>query len=116
MKVLTKNTDYAIRALLGLARQSDPQAFINVKALAGQEQIPYAFLRRIMQVLLKAGYVRGREGRAGGFQLQKDPSEIRILDLIRLFQGEIVLSECMFRKKLCGNRATCVLASRDPAD
>jgi DNA-binding IscR family transcriptional regulator len=35
-----------------------------------------------------------------------------VADLIRLFQGNIQLTECMFRKRICSNRKTCVLRKR----
>ena len=45
-------------------------------------------------------------------RLLRDPAEINIKDLIELFQGKIELSSCMFRKKLCDNRKTCVLRKK----
>jgi DNA-binding IscR family transcriptional regulator len=53
--------------------------------------------------------VTSREGGLGGFQLNISPAKIKLTDLIRIFQGEVQLSECMFRKKICPNRKGCVL-------
>jgi Rrf2 family cysteine metabolism transcriptional repressor len=66
-------------------------------------------LRRILGRLLKAGLVTSREGVAGGVSLRARPEQIRVLDIMRVFQGEVALSECMFRKRICANRGTCVL-------
>lgn len=110
MKLLTKQTDYAIRAVLGLARQGD--GFVSSRDIAREEEIPLQFLRRILQMLIKAGIVESREGAAGGVSLGAHPTDIRIADLIRLFQGDIQLAECMFRKRICSNRKTCVLRKR----
>ena len=41
--------------------------------------------------------------------LAKGPDEIRIRELIEIFQGRVQVSECMFRKQICANRARCVL-------
>ena len=71
--------------------------------------MPYQFLRRILQRLVKAGLVESRKGAGGGFRLCADPAAIHVADVIRKFQGAVELSECMFRKKICENRATCVL-------
>ncbi len=107
MKVLTKNTDYAIRALLELSFEDEH--FISAKEIAQKQDIPYEFLRKILNRLIREGIVISREGGLGGFQLNLAPTKIKLTDLIRIFQGEIKLSECMFRKKICPNRKHCVL-------
>jgi Rrf2 family protein len=107
MKLLTKNTDYAVRAVLVLA--TNPTEFISSRDIAEKQKIPYQFLRRILQVLIKNKVIESKEGVSGGVRILKDASDIKIIDLIALFQGEIELSECMFRKKICENRDACVL-------
>ena len=110
MKLLTKETDYGIRAVMNLARQAD--GFVSSRDISRQEDIPLQFLRRILQTLIKGGVAESREGAAGGFRLKADPGNIRIADMVRLFQGDIQLAECMFRKRICSNRKTCVLRKR----
>jgi DNA-binding IscR family transcriptional regulator len=41
--------------------------------------------------------------------MKKDPDTISVTQLIEIFQGKVQMSECMFRKQICGNRAGCVL-------
>ena len=41
--------------------------------------------------------------------MEKDPDSISVTQLIEIFQGKVQVSECMFRKQICGNRARCVL-------
>lgn len=110
MKLVTKQSDYAVRALLGLAR-ADGQ-YLSARALAAQERIPLAFLRRILQVLAVAGIIATREGVGGGVRLAKRPAQIRLSDVIRLMQGPLQLTECLFRQRLCHNRSQCVLRHR----
>lgn len=107
MKLLTKNTDYAIRALLVLAGKDD--SYISARDIALEQNIPYQYLRKILQQMIDNGLVVSREGGKGGFKIKKSPLKIKVTDIIELFQGDIVFSECMFRKQLCQNRATCVL-------
>ena len=110
MRLITKETDYAIRAVMQLARQ--PGVFVSSAEMAAAEKIPLPFLRRILQRLLKAGLVVSREGATGGVSLLAHPERIQMLDIMRVFQGQVELSECMFRRKLCANRGTCVLRRR----
>jgi Rrf2 family protein len=110
VKLLTKETDYAIRAIINLARQD--HRFVPSRSVAAEEEIPLHFLRRIFQTLIKERIVESREGIAGGVRLKRETEKIRLADLIRIFQGDIQLSECMFRKRVCANRKTCVLRRR----
>ena len=107
MKVLTKNTDYAIRALLALAAKKG--SYVSAKSIATEHDIPYQFLRRLLQEMIRHGLIVSKEGVQGGFMMKKDPDTISITQLIEIFQGKVQVSECMFRKQICGNRARCVL-------
>ena len=110
MKLLTKESDYAIRALLLLARRQDQT--LSSKSIADAEKIPLQFLRRILQTLKKAGILSAKEGMNGGVSLARQPCSISLGMIITLFQGNIQFTECLFRKKLCHNRANCVLRHR----
>ncbi len=107
MKLLTKNTDYAVRALLALS--ASKERYVSAKEIAVKERIPYQYLRKILQELIKSGIVRAKEGGNGGVRIQRTPEKIKLADIIRLFQGAITLSECVFRRKICQNRNKCVL-------
>jgi Rrf2 family protein len=107
MKVLNKHTDYAVRALITLGM--NPGGRMSAKAISEAQSIPYQFLRRILQELIKNGLVSSKEGAGGGVALARDPDEIRVRDVIEIFQGRVQVSECMFRRQLCSNRANCVL-------
>ncbi len=110
MKLLTKNTDYATRALLHLAKHQGD--WIPSRRIAETEGIPLTFVRQILGVLVREGLVRSREGAEGGLQLCKDPAQVPLLEVIRLFQGEVEIAACLFHHEICPNRATCVLRRR----
>ncbi len=110
MKLLTKQTDYTIRAILYLALTS--KEFVSSKTISEDEEIPLQFLRRILQILTKEKIVVSKEGVAGGVKLKKDPYKIELTKLIELFQGNVELTDCLFRKNICKNRSTCVLRKR----
>lgn len=110
MKLLTKNTDYAVRALLVLGASKG--AYVSAREIANAQHMPYQYLRRILNVLIKEGFVESKEGGRGGVKLIKDPREIHLTDIMKVFQGKIQLSECMFRKKFCENRSKCPLRKR----
>ena len=110
MKLITKETDYAIRAVMRLAVTGSD--YLSSRDLADNEEIPLHFLRRILQTLIKAGLVESKEGVSGGVRLKASPERIHLSDVMRVFQGDIRLSECVFRKRICSNRDKCVIRRR----
>lgn len=107
MKLINKDTDYAVRALMAMAGNGDN--YMSAKTIAAAQKIPYYFLRRVLQPLIKKRMVTSREGTAGGVKLAVAPGKIRIIDLIRIYHENLDLSKCMFRGKPCSNRRECVL-------
>jgi len=107
MKLITRNTDYAMRALCYIATQEAPS--VSAAEVVAALKIPRPFLRKILQVLSGEGLLRSTKGQGGGFSLARPREQILLTDLIRIFQNTIQLNECVFKKKICPNRSTCVL-------
>ncbi len=107
MNLVTRSTDYAIRAILYMAKQGG--ALVSTADLDRDLKLPRPFMRKTLQVLQKEGYLKSVKGYKGGFQLQRPPAKIYLIDLMRIFQGEISLGDCLFKKKICHCTATCPL-------
>jgi len=110
MKLITRDTDYALRALSYVARKK--KDIFTVTGLVKELNIPRAFLRKILQKLNKAGILRSHRGAGGGFLLAKKASKIYLVDLIEIFQGPLNINECFFKKIPCPNRGVCILRKR----
>jgi Rrf2 family transcriptional regulator, iron-sulfur cluster assembly transcription factor len=110
MKLITRDADYAIRALAYMAKVK--KGMVPVSKLVDCTKIPRPFMRKIMQKLGKKGYVRSYRGIGGGFILMKAPDKIILLDLIKDVQGRLTLNECLFKKVFCPRRKKCVLKKR----
>ena len=87
MKLLTRNTDYAVRAICYMAKRGE--GVISVTELVKSLKIPRPFLRKILQTLNKKGIVRSSKGIGGGFRLAVAPGKIYLVDLIKVFQGPL---------------------------
>ena len=110
MKLITRDTDYAVRALYFLAERSSE--IISVSKLVRNLKIPKPFLRKILQTLNKEGLLKSYKGQGGGFILAIPPEKILLIDLIRIFQGPISLNECIFKKQICPEIKVCNLKKR----
>ena len=110
MKLITRDTDYAVRALCYIAKNK--QKRFSVDDLVLKLGIPKAFLRKILQILTKKGILKSYKGQGGGFSLEISPKKISLLDLIEAFQGKLRLNECTFRKEICQHIKTCGLKKK----
>ena len=110
MKLITRDTDYAVRALCFFAATKEKR--VPVPTLVNKLRIPRPFLRRILQLLNKKGILKSYKGLGGGFELSVNPSRILLVDLIRAFQGPLRLNECIFKKNICPNKNICALREK----
>ena len=111
MSLLNKNTDYAVRALLQCALTGG-EAYLSSSEISRAQGIPLRFLRVLLQKLIKGGFLESREGKGGGVRLAVPPAKISVLSVLRLMQEGGCVSQCLFRKRQCPMRASCVLRPR----
>ncbi len=111
MKLITRDIDYAVRALIYLADNKN-KGIVPVPELVDKLGITRPFLRKIMQLLAKAGVIESYKGNKGGFRLIKKPEDIYLIDLIEIFQGDFSLNECLLNKDICPNEGDCILRGR----
>lgn len=90
--LLSKQTEYALRAVVGLARLY-PHRFVQARDLAKQEALPMKFLEAILLRLRRGGFLESKVGREGGYRLARAPREIRLGDVIRRLDGRMSQSD-----------------------
>jgi Rrf2 family protein len=110
MKLITRDTDYALRAVCYIAKNSD--SVVSAAELVNKLKIPRPFLRKLLQVLNKNKVLKSYKGQGGGFSLVTSAKRVVLLDLIEIFQGPLHLNECFFKKLACPNRKTCALRKK----
>jgi Rrf2 family cysteine metabolism transcriptional repressor len=93
---LTSKSEYALLALVYLARQAGKRA-IPVHTIAAAQKIPEKFLEQILLALKRARFLRSVKGQGGGFLLARDPASISLADIIRLFDGALAPTESVSR-------------------
>lgn len=86
---LSVKSDYAARAVLGLAIHHPGGQPIRIDALASAQGIPANYLVQILIDLKAHGIARSVRGKDGGYQLARDPSEISMGDVLRAIHGEV---------------------------
>jgi Rrf2 family protein len=79
---------YALQALMMLTRRYH-QGAIRIRDIAYEENLPEKFLELILLELKNARIVESVRGAKGGYQLRREPSEIRLSEIIRLIDGPL---------------------------
>ena len=93
---LTTRSEYALLALIHLARQPKGE-YVSVPSIAESRDIPAKFLEQILLTLKRARYVRSQRGQRGGYTLARTPREITVAEVIRLFDGALAPTESVSR-------------------
>ncbi|NLX75848.1 MAG: Rrf2 family transcriptional regulator [Clostridiaceae bacterium] len=86
---LSRKSEYALLALIDLARQHEKNEVSKIVEVAERNDIPKKYLEQIFLQLKGAGYVRSIRGAQGGYELAKKPDEITLAEIIRLIDGPL---------------------------
>lgn len=86
---VTAKSDYALRALIEIARRDDG-APVSAEELGRLQDIPHGFLQAILADLRRADVVIAQRGQSGGWRLNKDAGDISVADVIRAVDGPLV--------------------------
>ncbi|OGE10915.1 hypothetical protein A3A60_03620 [Candidatus Curtissbacteria bacterium RIFCSPLOWO2_01_FULL_42_26] len=88
---LSQKSDYGLILLSNLSRS---KKLTPVSTIAKKNKISPKFLAQIASDLKKAGILTSKEGISGGYSLAKKPADIRLLDVLKVLDGELVEGKC----------------------
>lgn len=102
---ITRETDYAVRCVLFLSRNSEK--VVMTDAIAAEMDVPKSFLAKILQKLVKADIVKSYRGAKGGFSLTRGPEKISLLDIVTAIEGDVAMNRCVFDPASCDFSTDC---------
>ncbi len=105
MKLSTRSR-YGTRLLVDLARHDD-QAPIQIGEISKRQGISVKYLEQLIRPLKKAGYVTSVRGAKGGHLLAKKPEQIKLGDIVRLFETHTDLVDCISSPEKCDMSDEC---------
>jgi Rrf2 family protein len=110
--MLSKKCKYAIHAMVHMARK--PEEKYLIRDISEACRIPKKFLEVILLDLKRAGMLGSKQGKGGGYFLRKNPEEINLAELVRLFDGAIAAVPCATYKyyepcRECRDEQTCAV-------
>jgi Rrf2 family protein len=105
---ITRQADYAVRAVLYLARLGQTERAATSQ-VAQEQHIPPSFLAKIISQLSIAGLLHTSRGARGGVTLAREPKDITLLEVIEAIDGPILLNECVGESDTCTFDEQCPL-------
>ena len=106
--MFSKACEYAIKASIYIARQSLQKRRVNVKEVSQSVDAPVAFTAKILQVLCREDIMQSVRGQQGGFVFDEiKQKEIKIFDLVRIFDGDGLFTQCGLGLHKCSSENPC---------
>jgi len=104
----SRTCEHAIRALAYLAARPVGDLCL-VDEIAEAEEMPRPFTSKILRDLVRAGLLTSSRGPGGGYALARDPSEISLLEIQQIMDGDGNLDRCAVGLAACNEFAPCPL-------
>lgn len=105
---LTRQADYAVRVMVDLALQPLDVPIPRAQIQARQD-VPAAYLAKIIQALARAGLVRTLPGARGGVRLNAPAEAVTLLRVIEAVEGPIRLNRCVEAPGACPRDRFCAV-------
>lgn len=93
MKISTKGR-YALRLMLDIAQLSNGEN-VSLKDVAKRQNISLKYLEQIVNMLIKANYLKSQRGSQGGYRLARAPEEYTVGDILRVTEGDMAPVACL---------------------
>lgn len=97
---------YGLRAMVELAQgfKADP---VHLQDLAEHQGLSVKYLHSLLASLRRAGLVRSVRGAGGGYALTREPSEIKVSEVVRTLEGSMAVVGCVEDRDFCDRIERC---------
>ena len=103
---ISSRCEYGLRAMIYLARDAgdDP---VPLAEIARNEEMPVAFLERILARLRQGDLVCSTRGASGGYRLSRPASSISVAEIVTAIEGPLSLVGCLPDEGGCERAGSC---------
>lgn len=98
--MLSNTSKYALQAVIYLAQVEDGKR-VGIKKMSEDLSLSASFLGKILQVLSHEALLDSAKGPRGGFRLGRSASTIKLMDVVKLFDGENTFKQCLLNACSC---------------
>lgn len=108
---LTVFTDYSLRVLIYLGVHQGKARLATIGDVAAAYGISENHLMKIVHHLARQGYVETIRGKGGGMRLARPPEGIRIGEVVRGAEKDLLVVECRQEGNECAIAPVCALSA-----
>ncbi len=106
--MFSKSCEYGLQGVLYIAlHDKDENKNSGLRDISDSQDIPYHFLSKILQQLVKAKILGSIKGPNGGFFMRRDPGELKLIEIVEVIDGLDRLDRCGIGMKKCGDDNPC---------
>ncbi len=105
--MFSKACEYGIRAVIYIWSQNKRGIKLGVKDICKEIDAPEYFTAKILQSLAKQNLVSSTKGPNGGFYIDEDQENMRLLDLVIAIDGDKLFNGCGLGLKHCSENHPC---------
>jgi Rrf2 family protein len=107
--MLSKSSEYAIRALVFIQIRNWEQKRPGVVEIAREIEAPEAFTAKILHTLTTHRLLDSMKGRGGGFFFAGEGGLLSLYEVIRTIEGDRLFTRCGIGLKDCSDKNPCPL-------
>ena len=107
--MFNKETEYALRGLVYVQVQNMKGTKPGIIEIANEIDAPLHYTGKIMQRLVKQGFLFSNKGKGGGFYFDERKPDLPIKAVIQAIEGEKTYAGCGFGLKHCDENNPCPL-------
>lgn len=104
--IFSKKCELGLQAVL-LLSTLEKNDLVNSAYVSERLKVPKEFVSKVMQILTNDGIIGSKKGHNGGFFLAKDPSEIKLIDIVKSLDGLDVFNNCVLGFPGCSHDKPC---------
>jgi len=107
--MFNKETEYALRGLVYIQLQNRKGRRPGTAEVAKEIDAPPFFTAKILQRLVRTGFLESLKGKGGGFFFDPEKSDLPVVQLVSAIEGDSSFSGCVFGLKHCDKDNPCPL-------
>jgi Rrf2 family protein len=107
--MFNKETEYALRGLVYIKIQNLQDRRPGIEEITKEIEAPRFYIAKILQRLVRAGFVESLKGKGGGFFFDPEKPDLSLETLISATEGDKSFSGCGFGLKQCSDNNPCPL-------
>ncbi|WP_413513171.1 RrF2 family transcriptional regulator [Myroides odoratus] len=109
MGIFSKTCEYALRAVLYIAKRSEQGYKSGIKEIAEEVNSPEHFLAKILQKLSREGLIQSTKGPNGGFYLDHVDFNRPLAEIVEAIEGKELFIGCAMGLSYCSETNPCPL-------